>query len=136
MAVIFLILAIFLLPVFSASIGVHTRRPSNIDLPIATHCQPLEPGPVISIGGGYVSIQGARVACFDDLSEDPHPYIKDLAERLIQLEKNRRALYPHRKHFPGLIIEADRQVPFLVLRKVIHTATAVGFPRFQLAVKG
>jgi biopolymer transport protein ExbD len=130
----FLVLVFFLLPLFSASgETICCFRP--VDLPVSRHGQPIgDPGPVVSIYPDLLTIESVQVGRVDEISAGPEPAIEELAVVLRNLKEYHRRVKPERTGVPALYIQADRDTPFVLLRKVMTTATAEGFTRFELVV--
>jgi biopolymer transport protein ExbD len=125
-----LIIVFFLLPLFTPS-GEVIPCSRSISLPVSHHGQPIgNPGPVISVCSGSISIEGTLVGRADEISRTPEPLIAELAERLIDL----KCSDPEQTNTLDIYFAADSDTPFVVLRKVLRTVTSVGFPGLQLAV--
>lgn len=130
------ILAIFLLPQFQASgeLLCVCRHPP---LPQASHVVPLEQGPVIMISSHSVALNGDPKADTSELMEDPkRGVIQPLRADLGVLKDNHRLLHPDAAAFPGVVnIQAEKNTPFKILRRVLATCKAAGYDRPSFVVE-
>jgi biopolymer transport protein ExbD len=129
-------LVVFLLMSFSASGELVAQQPS-ITMPTADHTSPLEVAPIISIDDRAVTLDGTRVADAATLAANADvSRIEQLIQNLNTLKQNWQVLHPG-DEFPGMvIIQADVNVDFRVIKKVMFSIAQAGFPNISFAVNG
>jgi biopolymer transport protein ExbD len=129
-------LVIFLLMSFSAT-GEILFVQKNIVLPDAQNWSDLERAPVVGISRDVVTLDGSQVATMDDVSkEDPTGDVKltDLFDKLVTLKNNYKLLHPG-EDFNGIcIIQADKNVEFKALKRVMFSASSAGYQNVNFAV--
>jgi biopolymer transport protein ExbD len=129
-------LVIFLLMSFSAT-GELLFVQKNIILPDAQNWSTLERAPVIGIAKDVVILDGRQVATTDELNKDSaggDMKIAELHDQLVTLKNNYKLLHPS-EEFPGIaIVQADKQVEFKVLKKVMYSASVAGYHNVNFAV--
>lgn len=127
-------LVVFLLSSFSASGELLSQRP-NLVMPNASHAVDLELAPIVAIDSRVVTLDGRRMADTPTLSatagvERIEPLIQDLET----LQRNWNILHPT-EPFPGtVIIQADREIDFRVVKKVMFSAAQAGYTNISFAV--
>jgi biopolymer transport protein ExbD len=129
------ILVVFLLQTFSAS-GELLSVSKNIVLPEATNFKDLERAEVIGISRDSVTLGGRPVANAEDLEKDQSAdwKITDLHDQLVTLKNNYKLLHPS-EEFPGMVIvQADKNVDFKVVKKVLFTCGVAGYRNVNFAV--
>jgi len=131
----FTVIVIFLLQSFSAS-GEIMFIQKEIKLPTATQAQPLEErGPVITLFKNAVLIEGEEIAKLEDL-DDAEAGIPALTERLGRIRVNEEKLVARdpSKPFDGhLIVQADIETDFELVRKAIFSVNESGWTHLQFA---
>ncbi len=133
----FTILLIFLL--LSYSTGGHLMYMArNVLMPESVSREQLEPAVEIAVATDRVYVDGEVI--MDDLAEwytekkllMPVLY-EDLKLKALKFKKMEEEVPLF--HFAGKVtIQADRTLPFHVLKKVLYTADRADFPRISLAV--
>ena len=124
----------FLLPLFAPH-GPERWGYRPVELPVFRHFQQIEiPGPVVTVVSGQVLIEGTELGRVDDISKSPEHVIARLTEALRWINRNHQQLHPGQPDIQDIYIEADRETPYAVLRKVIHTASLSGCARFHFVV--
>lgn len=130
-------LVIFLLMSFSAT-GEILFVQKEITLPDAQNWAELERAPAIAVSRDIVTYEGEQVATADDLNKDPATgdmKLQELHDRLVAYKNNYKLLHPN-EEFKGIaIIQADKNVEFKALKKVMFTATVAGFQNVNFAVQ-
>lgn len=127
-------LVVFLLMSFSASGELLAQKPS-ISLPKAANTTNLEVAPVVAIDALVVTLEGRRMADTPSLAADAkveriEPMIADLET----LKRNWSILHPQ-EPFPGqVIVQADHQVDFRVIKKIMFSAAQAGYGNVTFAV--
>ena len=127
-------LVIFLLMSFSAT-GEILFVQKNIVLPEAQNWTELERAPVIAMSADVVTLDGKQMATMDELMQDNATgdfKIAELHDMLVTLKNNYKLLHPT-EEFNGIaIIQADKNVEFKALRKVMFTAAGGRLQQRQL----
>jgi biopolymer transport protein ExbD len=131
------VLVIFLLMTFQAN-GEILFIQKNITLPDATNWTDLERAPVIAVTKDVVTLDGRQVATGDELMKDSATgdmKIDELHDELVTAKNNYKLLHPA-EDFKGVcIIQADKNVEFKMLRKVMFSAATAGYQNVNFAVR-
>jgi biopolymer transport protein ExbD len=131
-------LVIFLLMSFSAT-GEVLFMQKNIVLPDAQNWTQLERAPIIAISHDVVTLDGQQVATMDELTKDTATDFKitELHDKLVTLKNNYNLTHANlNDKFPGIaIIQADRNIEFKALRKVMFSAQVAGYFNVNFAVQ-
>jgi len=129
----FTLLVIFLLSNFSAS-GDLLLTSKDIKLPKATATAELERAVVAAISATNISIEGERVADTSDLMRNDDPRIPEMTDKLLERKRVITQLMGGDKFKGQLIIQADGEIDFKVIKKVMYAASEAGYSSFQYAV--
>lgn len=138
----FTVIVIFLLQSFSGEGEISVQK--DLKLPVADAAVPMsQRGPVVVVMRGELLLDGEVLASLDK-DDDAEPGIPALTEKLTKakekaesLEKELKARDPSRadKPFDGhLIVQADLETDFKLVRKAIFSANAAGWVHIQFAV--
>lgn len=133
---VFILLVIFLIQQFSAD-GDLLFLTDKIRMPEAAHYTQLERAPVIQVSADQISLEGAPVAEIADISHDEYWNIPALEEQLRDQKKRFEQLREMgaQGDFKGEIhIQADKAVPFKVLKRVMFSASQAGYGNINFAV--
>ncbi len=127
-------LVVFLLTSFSASGELLAQRP-NLVMPVAANTIDLEIAPIVAIDPEVVTLDNRRMADTDTLASSPNlERIEQLVQDLETMRRNWSVLHP-REPFPGtIILQADRNVDFRVVKKVMFSAAQAGYTNVCFAV--
>lgn len=131
------ILVVFLLMTFSAS-GELLTVSKNITLPEAINYRDLEQAPIIAISRDTVTLNGDPKADSQELSRsDTIDWkIPPLHDDLVILKNNFKLLHPNPEDWKGLVIvQADKNVDFKVIKKVMYTCAVAGYSNVNFAVQ-
>lgn len=131
------ILVVFLLQTFSAS-GELLTVSKNITLPEATNFRDLEQAPIISVSRDSVTLNGDPKADSADLIKEGGTdwKIPQLHDDLVVLKNNFRLLHPNPEDFKGIVIvQADKNIDFKVIKKVMYTCAVAGYNNVNFAVQ-
>jgi biopolymer transport protein ExbB/TolQ/biopolymer transport protein ExbD len=138
----FIVVLIFLLMTFSAS-GEILFVTKDIKLPFADKVEKLDRAPVIAVSfpegdpaGGVVTLDGSEVSTARELREDDSPdwKIAKLTEQL-EVKKHNWKLTNPDKQFPGeVIVQADQNVDFKIIKKVMYSCGLAGYSNVHFAV--
>jgi biopolymer transport protein ExbD len=123
-------LVIFLLQQFSAT-GEVLYMQKDIKLPDAHHGQTIEVAPVVAISGSEIAVTGVKVADIADLErESGYLNIPGLEERLRDEKKVWEFMHQQdpEKKWEGLVnIQADKAVPFRIVKRVMYSCGVAGY---------
>jgi len=139
----FTVIVIFLLQSFSGDDEVSVNK--NLTLPDSEQAAPLsERGPLVVVMRGEVLLDGEVVASLEDEAAS-EPGIAELTEKLVairesnsKIEEELRRRDPSRavKPFDGnLIVQADEETDFKLVRRAIFSANEAGWVHLQFAVR-
>ena len=122
-------LVIFLLQQFSAT-GEVLFMQKDIKLPDAQHGQMIEVAPVVAVSAAQVVVSGQKVAEVGELDRDPGAVIGPLVEKLRDEKKRWDFIHQQdpEKNWEGQVnIQADRAVPFRIVKRVMFSAAQAGY---------
>jgi biopolymer transport protein ExbD len=123
-------LVIFLLAQFSST-GEVLYMQKDIKLPDARHGQMIEIAPVVAIGADQVVVTGVKVADIPDLDRDSgYLNIPTLEERLRDEKKRWEFIHksdPSSKWDGVVNIQADKGVPFRIVKRVMYSCGVAGY---------
>lgn len=132
----FTILLVFLLQTYSTS-DVHIIPENGLKLPLsATQASPME-GVKISLSHSALKIDQTQIATLknsdflaNDIEDKDTNFIKPLFAELDKIAKV-SSTKPGIKE-GRILLQADKDLPYNVLRKVMYTASMAGFPQLKL----
>ncbi len=123
-------LVIFLLQQFSAT-GEILYMQKDIKLPEAQHGQTIDVAPVVAINGTEIVVTGQKVAEIADLERDSgYLNIPALEERLRDEKKRWDFIHqqdPNKRWEGAVNIQADKAVPFRIVKRVMFSCAVAGF---------
>jgi biopolymer transport protein ExbD len=129
-----IVLVIFLLMSFSASGELVAQQPT-ITMPDAKNTAKIEISPVIAVDERVITLDGTRVA---DTQTQGQSAQVDRIEPLIQgLETEKQkweTIHPSEPFAGQVIVQADRNIDFRVVKKVMFSAAAAGYGNVSFAV--
>ena len=129
-----IVLVIFLLMSFSASGELVAQQPT-ITMPAAKNTEQIEISPIIAVDERVITLDGTRVA---DTQTQGQSAQVDRIEPLIQgLESEKRkweTIHPSEPFVGQVIVQADRNIDFRVVKKVMFSAAAAGYGNVSFAV--
>ena len=129
-------LVIFLLQQFSST-GEVLYMQKDIKLPTAQHGQMIELAPVVAVSGQQVVVTGVKVADIAELDSDSgYLNIPALEERL--RDEKKRWDFIHQsdpdKKWDGIVnIQADQNVPFRIVKRVMFSCGVAGYFNINFA---
>ena len=129
-------LVIFLLQQFSST-GEVLYMQKDIKLPDAQHGQMIEIAPVVAISGQQIVVTGVKVADIPDLDRGSgYLNIPALEERL--RDEKKRWDFIHKSDpsskWDGLVnIQADKAVPFRIVKRVMYSCGVAGYFNMNFA---
>src|SRR5512138_2402031 len=123
-------LVIFLLAQFSST-GEVLYMQKDIKLPDASHGQLIEIAPVVAISADQVVVTGVKVADIADMERDSgYLNIPALEERLRDEKKRWEFIHkqdPSSKWDGVVNIQADKGVPFRIVKRVMYSCGVAGY---------
>ena len=129
-----IVLVIFLLMSFSASGELVAQQPT-ITMPDAQNTEQIEISPIVAVDERVITLDGTRVA---DTQTQGQSAQVDRIEPLIQgLEAEKRkweTIHPSEPFAGQVIVQADRNIDFRVVKKVMFSAAAAGYGNVSFAV--
>ena len=131
------ILVVFLLQTFSAS-GELLTVSKNITLPEAVNFRDLEQAPIIAVSRDSVTLNGDPKADSQELSRENTVdwKIPQLHDDLVVLKNNFKLLHPNPEDWKGIVIvQADKNIDFKVIKKVMYTCAVAGYNNVNFAVQ-
>lgn len=135
---VFAVVILFLIQSFSAT-GEIFMVNSAITLPQAQFARSLDRSPIVTVQVDKVTLEGYEVGDNANLQakiEDTDWDLPKLKQKLEEYKIAMRAIFPDAP-FPGnIIIQADKNLDFLYLKRVLYSLASYGFPNAHLAVRG
>ena len=131
----FTIIVIFLLMNFSAN-GEVLYMSKDIKLPDAYHGAQLERAPVISVSGDAVTFDGRQVASTDELVKGDVLNVPELEDALRDERRRYETIHAQDPDHPfrGLVnVQADRKIPFKVIKRIMFACNQSGFANISFA---
>jgi len=129
-----IVLVIFLLMSFSASGELVAQQPT-ITMPDAKNTEQIEISPIVAVDERVITLDGTRVA---DTQTQGQSAQVDRIEPLIQgLEAEKRkweTIHPSEPFAGQVIVQADRNIDFRVVKKVMFSAASAGYGNVSFAV--
>ena len=123
-------LVIFLLQQYSAA-GEVLFMQKDIKLPDAQHGQMIEMAPVVAVSAEQVVVTGVKVADVRELDSDSgYLNIPALEERLRDEKKRWEFIHQQdpSKKWDGVVnIQADKAVPFRIVKRVMYSCGVAGY---------
>ena len=129
---IFTILVFFLL--VSAANSDILPTPKNIKLPLSTAETIPKENVVIIVGDDNILIQGKKVANISSVLKTKNNIIIPLMNQLKGQLKEKSAAKAKAVMQKGVTIMGDKEVPYLLLKKIMITCAAANFSNISLAV--
>lgn len=127
-------LVVFLLTSFSASGELLAQQP-NLKMPDARHVIDLEIQPIIAINPDVVTLDGRRMADTRTLEADARvERMEQLIQDLETLKRNWSILHPSEPFSGTVIMQADRNIDFRVIKKVMFSCAQAGYANVSFAV--
>jgi biopolymer transport protein ExbD len=129
------IITIFLLMNFSAN-GEVLYMTKDIKLPDAAHGAQLERAPVISVSADAVTFDGKLVVATADLDKGDVLNVPELEDALRDEKRRYEQIHSQDPDHPfkGLVnVQADRKIPFKVIKKVMFACNQSGFGNINFA---
>ncbi len=127
-------LVVFLLTSFSASGELLAQQP-NLKMPDAHNVVDLEPQPVIAINPDVITLDGRRMADTRTLEADARvERMESLIQDLETLKRNWAILHPTEPFAGVVVVQADKNIDFRVIKKVMFSCAQAGYANISFAV--
>jgi biopolymer transport protein ExbD len=133
----FVIIVLFLIANFSAT-GEVLMMSKSIRLPEAVNVREIEMVPVVMVSNEQVLVSGTVIGRVDELSREENLNIPALEEKLREMKKQYEDLHALAKDESGgfkgdVNIQADRDVHFKIIKRVMYTCTTAGYNNINFA---
>jgi biopolymer transport protein ExbD len=131
----FTIIVIFRLQNFSAN-GDILFLTKDIKLPFAVHGAELERAPVLSVSADAVTLEGKQIAQTADLAKRELLNVPEIEDALRDEKRRYELIHQNDPEHPfrGLVnVQADKQIPFKVIKKVMFACNQSGFGNISFA---
>jgi biopolymer transport protein ExbD len=134
----FTVLTVFLLQNYSVT-GVALHLPKEVVLPAAIMSEDLTPANVVTITKDSILVGTRQVAALTAIRAQDKWLIQELREQLqVEIaaakEKGERSAVGLREGYRDVTVQADRDVEFAIIKRVIYTATESGAGEVNFAV--
>lgn len=129
----FVILVVFLIMNFSAT-GELVNISKDIQLPKAKATAMLERAPVIQISASTIAIEGFKVGDADEILRDPDLRVPTLTDKLQEMRKVDEMMHPGQPFKGQIVINADKEIDFKLIRKVMMASAEAGYTAINYAV--
>ena len=129
-----IVLVIFLLMSFSASGELVAQQPT-IEMPDAKNTEQIEISPIIAVDERVITLDGTRVA--DTQTQGQSAQVDRIEPLISGLEAEKRkweTIHPSETFAGQVIVQADRNIDFRVVKKVMFSAAAAGYGNVSFAV--
>src|SRR3954471_23215484 len=129
------IIVIFLLMNFSAN-GEVLYMTKDIRLPDAYHGAQLERAPVISVSADAVTFDGRMLLATGDLAKGDVLGVPELEDALRDERRRYEEIHANDPDHPfrGLVnVQADRHIPFKVIKRIMFACNQSGFGNINFA---
>lgn len=131
----FTLIVIFLLQQFSAT-GEVLFMSKDIKLPDVQFGAEIQRAPVVGVSSESLTLEGKRLVDLVDIERDDFVNIPSLEESLRDLKRAYEFMHqndPNNPHKGDVNIQADRKIPFKVIKRVMFSANAAGYPNINFA---
>ncbi len=134
----FAVIIIFLIQSFSTSGELFVVN-KKVVLPNASHGQVVERSPIITVLEDKVTLEGYQVgdnANIKDIIEESNWELPMISSALDGYKQWFESTQQDVKKTPRVIVQADKDLDFLYLKRVLYTLTKHGYGNIDLLVKG
>ena len=100
----------------------------------ARHTKMLERAPIIQISDKTIAVEGVKVGEYEEVLKDEDLRVPDLTDKLGEMQKVDEMMHPGVAFKGQIIINADQDVDFRVVRKVMMASAEAGYANFNYAV--
>jgi biopolymer transport protein ExbD len=134
----FATLIIFLIQSFSAN-GELILLNKDISPPTSQHARALNRAPVVTVFQDKVILEGFQVGDNTDIEqkiEETDWELPQLQRALIDYKKFFESIHQGVKFPPEVVIQADKGLDFLYVKRVLYTLVKIEFSNINLLVRG
>ena len=135
----FAVLIFFLLQTFGTAGDLDFINPA-VEIPNSAHAILLKRAPIITVMRDKVSLEGGDKTDSNlnigEKIEESDWELPKMAAKLEEYKKFFESIHPEVKYPPEVIIQADKGMEFLYIKRVLFTLTKLGFSNINLAVRG
>jgi hypothetical protein len=103
-------------------------------LPVASVTRDLESAPLVAVDEHGVQLNGVPVAALAQLDGDDWK-IPDLHDQLVTLKNNFKLLHPSEKFSGTVIVLADREISFRILKRILYSCRVADYPNVDFIVQ-
>ena len=129
-----IVLVVFLLSNFGQQIVTSTQD-DLLRLPDGVNTDTLQEAPIISINRQVVMLDGRRMADTASLASSPElTRIEQIVQDLETLKRNWSILHPQQPFPATVIVQADVNTDYRVVKKVMFSAAQAGYSNISFAV--
>jgi biopolymer transport protein ExbD len=129
-----IVLVVFLLMSFAAS-GELVAQSPTIQMPTASNTDTLEIAPIVAVDSQVLTLDGNRVGDTQTLAgASDMERIEPLVQELERQKRNWAVLHPNDPFDGRVIIQADDDIDFRVIKKVMFSAAQAGYTNINFAV--
>ena len=94
----------------------------------------LERAPIIQISALTIAVEGVKVGDYEEVLKDEDLRVPNLTDKLGEMRKVDEMMHPGVPFKGQIIINADKDVDFRVVRKVMMASAEAGYANFNYAV--
>ncbi len=129
-----IVLVVFLLTSFGNQV-IAQSQDDKLRLPDGVHTTALEEAPVVAINQLIVMFEGRKVADNAELNstEETQP-IEQLIRDLEVYQRNWEQIHPGEAYHSTVVVQADQNVDYRVIRKVMASTAAAMYANVAFAV--
>jgi biopolymer transport protein ExbD len=131
------ILLVFLMVNFSVD-GSLVTPSADLELPESSSRENPEPVTVLELTATAVLVQGETIVRYTDFPGNDSLSIPSLAVWLRAHRSPDKPASPGKQASPGrrsIMLQADRRIPFAVIKRVMYTCSKTGFDDFTILVR-
>ncbi len=130
-----IVLIVFLIMQFASS-GELMTTVATIQIPKAANTETFEIAPIIAIDRNIVTLDGNRMADTNTLLGNAQmERIEPLIQNLETLKRNWSILHPSEPFHGNVIMQADIDIDFRAVKKVMFSAAQAGYANVSFAVE-
>jgi biopolymer transport protein ExbD len=132
----FTVLTVFLLQNYNVT-GVALHIPKEVILPSAVQSEELEPATTVTITKDDILVGNERVAGVKDVIDREEWLIEEVRKQLrVDLDdaKKKAEKTGAGENYRNVTVQADRELEFSIIKKVMYTATESGAGEVSFAV--
>jgi biopolymer transport protein ExbD len=130
-----IVLVLFLIMHFR-SVGELICVCKGVELPWSNYAHgELERSPIIQISRRMISVEGVKVGSSREVLADRDDRIPELTDKLQEMRKIDEMMFPGQRFEGRVVINAAKDVDFVLIRRVMRAAVDAGYADFNYAVR-